>query len=131
MMTHFLGMVEFDAHRSLPALAGDLARVCRIPLTKEDSGRFDEVPAYVGSTGPIQLTLFGPTEDQAELECVLEISYRTSLPAKQAQAAAMALLQPVFEGTKVDSTGYINCSEQLSSLLVANGFDDCRPVKFP
>lgn len=128
MMTHFLATVEFDAHRSLPDLAVDLARVCGTPLTKEDSGRFDEVPAYVGSTGEVQLTLFGPAEDQEERECVLEVSYRTSLPARQARAAAMDFLQPVFDGTEADSTGHINCSTQLSSLLVASGFGDCKPV---
>lgn len=129
MMTHFLGTVEFDAHRLLPDLAADLARVCGIPLTKEDAGRFDEVPAYVGSVGEVQLTLFGPAEDQGERECVLEVSYRTSLPARQAQAATTALLQPVFDGTEADSTGHINCSAQLSILLVARGFGDCKPVR--
>jgi len=128
MMTHFLGTVEFDGHRSLPDLAVDLSRVCGIPLTKEDSGRFDEVPAYVGSVGEVQLTLFGPVEDQEERECVLEVSYRTSFPARQAQAATTALLQSIFNGAEADSTGHIDCSAQLSSLLVARGFRDCKPV---
>lgn len=128
MMTHFLATVEFDAHRSLPDLAADLANACGIPLTKEESGRFDEVPAYVGNVGEVQFTLFGPAEDQEDRECVLEISYRTSLPVKQARAATTALLQPVFDGTEMDSTGHINCSAQLSNLLVARGFGDCKPV---
>jgi hypothetical protein len=128
MMTHFLATVEFDARRSLSDLAVDLASMCGIPLAEEASGRFDEVPTYVGTVGEVQLTLFGPTEGQEERECVLEISYRTSLPPRRAQAAATALLRPVFDGTEVDSTGHINCSAQLATLLVAGGFGDCKPV---
>lgn len=128
MMTHFLATVEFDAHRSLPDLAAELATVCGVPLAKEDTGRFDEVPAYVGSAGEVQLTLFGPTEDQEERECVLEVSFRTLLPGTQARAGSPVFLQPVFVGSEVDSTGHINCSPQLASLLKANGFDDCKPV---
>jgi hypothetical protein len=128
MMTHFLATVEFDANRSLPDLAAELERVCGMPLTQEDSGRFDEVPAYVGGAGELQLTLFGPTEDQEERECVLEVSLRTSLLSTQARTAAPVFLQPIFEGVKTDSTGHINCSPQLASLLGANGFGDCKPV---
>lgn len=108
-MTHFLATVEFSEHRSLPDLAADISRVCEIVLTQDDSGRFDEVPAYVASVGEVQLTLFGPTKEQEERECILEVSYRTSFPARQAQAAATALLQSVFESGELDSTGYINC----------------------
>ncbi|MBB5020650.1 hypothetical protein HNQ59_003975 [Chitinivorax tropicus] len=129
MMTHFLATVEFDERRSLPDLSADLARVFGIRLTKDDAGRFDEVPAYVGNVDEVQVTLFGPTEDQEERECVLEVSYRSSLLASQAQAATTALLQPVFDRTVVDSTGHINCSAQLANLLVAHGFDDCKPIR--
>lgn len=128
MMTHFLATVEFDARRSLPELAADLSRVSGMPFRKEESGRFDEVPAYVGGAGEIQLTLFGPTEDQHERECVLELSYRTSLSLAQARTDSPEFLQSVFDGTEVDSTGHINCSLQLAILLGTKGFADCKPI---
>jgi hypothetical protein len=128
MMTHFLATVEFEVNRSLPDLAAELGRVCGMPLTEEDSGRFEEVPAYVGGSGEVRLTLFGPTEDQDERECVLEISFTTALPAAQARTGSPVFLRPVFDGSEVDSTGHIDCSSQLASLLKANGFSDCRPV---
>lgn len=128
MMTHFLGTVEFDAHRALPDLSADLKRVCAIPLIKDESGRFDEVPTYLGNCGEVQFTLFGPAEGQGERECILEVSYRSPLNPKQAQGSAIAFLQPVFDGVEVDSTGHIDCSAQLSNLLIDNGFGDCRPV---
>lgn len=127
-MTHFLATVEFDARRSLPDLAADLATVIGVSLRKEESGRFDEVPAYVGGAGEIQLTLFGPTEHQDERECILEVSYRTSPSATLAHTDSQDFLQAAFGGTEVDSTGHINCSLQLASLLQASGFCDCKPV---
>ena len=128
-MTHFLASVEFDARRVLPDLAADLSRACGVPLTKDDSGRFDEVPAYVGSAGEVRFTLFGPTDDQEERECILEVSFRTSLSVERARAESPPSLQSVFDGLEIDSTGHINCSHQLASLLKTKGFGDCEPVR--
>lgn len=128
MMTHFLAVVEFDSHWSLPDLAAKLAAVINLPLTKEETGRFDEIPAYVGSFGEIQLILFGPPEGEDEHECVLEISFRTSLPIMQAQESSPSFLQPIFIDSEVDSTGHIKCSAQLASLLNTNGFINCKPI---
>jgi len=129
MTTHFMATVEFDAKRSLPDLATKLGLVFRVPLTKEDTGRFDEVPAYVGSSGEVRLTLFGPTEEQEERECILEVSLRTSLPATQALANELDFLQSIFVDSDVDSTGHVNCSNRLASLLQLNGFGDCKAVR--
>lgn len=129
MMTHFLATVEFAAHRSLSELAADLVRLFGIPLARDDSDRFDEVPVYVGNVGEVQFTLFGPTDEQTERECVLELLYEISLSVKEAQAAVARFLQPIFEGAKAEPTGYVDCSAALSSLLISRGFDDCKPVR--
>lgn len=129
MTIHFLAAVEFDATRSLPDLAKQLTKVLQIQLCKEVSGRFDEVPAYVGSDGDLDIILFGPSIEQEERECILKVTYTTSLSKKLAQEAVTPILRPTFCSEEPDCTGYVRCSQQLVAALVELGFSDCRPVR--
>jgi hypothetical protein len=126
MTTHFLATVKFHAHRSISELAADRARICGMPLSHDVSGRYDEVPAYFGSVGQVQFTLFGPTDEQAERECVLEVMYRTLFSADEAWNAAPRGFESIFESSALGPTGYIDCSVDLLKFLRMRGFDDCQ-----
>jgi hypothetical protein len=127
--THFLATVTFGAHRSLPELAGDLSRVCRVALYEDEEDRFDEVPAYLGAEGEIELILFGPPSDHEERECVLQVSLQTARSPVEARSFAPEFFREVFVGIEADATGYINCSQELAQLLRASGFPDCSSVR--
>lgn len=129
MTIHFLAVVEFDATRSLTDLADQLTKVLQTQLYEEDSGRFDEVPAYVGSDGDLNIILFGPSIEQEDRECILKITYTTSLSKKLAQEAVTHILRPIFYSEESDCTGYVRCSEQLAVVLIEQGFSDCKPLR--
>lgn len=126
---HFLATVEFDSDRGLDGLAEEVSRRTGIDVTKDDTGRFDEVPAYVGGDGDLQLTLFGPTDDQEERECVLELSFRTTLLPPEAKSAVPAVFHSLFHDAKANSTGHIDCSGELAETMRLLGFSDCAPVR--
>ena len=67
-MNDFIATVSFPASLPLSLLAKKIDLAFKgLHLKKEDTGRFEEVPAYVGDSGGLEFVLFGIPEGEVSV----------------------------------------------------------------
>ena len=124
----FLAKVQFGAHHDLSALAIRLSATTGVAMPYDESGRYDEVPAFIGEHGELELTLFGAPEEHATDESVLVLRMHTAHPLEASRATLPKFFRTVLISKEPNARGYIDCSGELALALNACGFVDCASV---
>ncbi|WP_433867432.1 hypothetical protein [Ralstonia wenshanensis] len=124
----FLAKVQFSAHHDLSALAIRLSATTGVAMPYDESGRYDEVPAFIGEHGELELTLFGPPEEHRTDECVLVLRMHTEHTLEALRGTLPKFFWTVLINKEPNERGYIDCSGELALALHAGGFVDCSPV---
>jgi hypothetical protein len=121
-MNYILATVEIQTCRAL----GDLAEVvetCIVGLAfeKEETGRFEEVPAYVAHDSGMEFVLFGRSEGDDRDPYVLQLSARTSLTIQEYRTCVLEFVGNVLVDKETDSRGYLDYSKELAKALAEKG----------
>lgn len=128
-LNHVLATVEFPISSSLADLAASLGVVVQdLKFEYEDTGRFDEVPAYVAEKDGARFTLFGTPEGQVGDAYVLEFSFDTWHSMEELRHAYRIFGDDFFVDKEVNSRGYFDYSEELAKHLRQVGFETCKAL---
>ena len=85
-MNSILARVELPIDRTLGELAASIgASIGGVAFKEEESGRFDEVPAYTARHSDLEFVLFGLPEGEDGDAYVLELSAKTQLTIQEFQ----------------------------------------------
>jgi len=96
-------------------------------LKEDESGRFEEYPAYIADIDSIELQLVGNSQDDVDtnfycltLRCISidPIDVGIKIPSK--------LITAIPEGLSVERNGYINISTYLSNFISINTTLSCN-----
>ncbi|XHO04457.1 hypothetical protein ACEQUB_01340 [Ralstonia syzygii] len=112
----------------LSDLATRLGEVMGVVLLHDESGRYDEVPAFVGERAGLELSLLGAPEGHSTHESVLKVRMRTELSFETLYVSIPEFFRYVLVDKGPNARGYIDCSNELAQALGAKGFTDCSPV---
>ena len=116
-MKHYLGLAAINATKPLKEVAAELSRFLT-PLALHETDRFDEVPAFLASSGNLEFTLQGIPDDltleqrSAETAYYFELSCSSDV-VDSLPSALSGLPMDALEG----SNGYIDVSEFLCDRL--------------
>lgn len=124
----FWAAVEFSSPHALSDLAARLNEATGIALSFDESGRYDEVPAFVAEIAGLDVSLLGVPEEHQAHESVLKVRLRTELSFEAIYASLPSFFRCVLVDKGVDARGFINCSSELAKALLERGFADCLPV---
>lgn len=100
-----------------------------LPLEAEQSGRYDEVPAFVAEGADFRFVLLGVPEGEVG---PYELKFRceTALPMASLLAERAGAFVNQFIHVQADSReSFLDFSEELAQALVRNGFEGCEPVR--
>jgi hypothetical protein len=128
MKKSFLATVEFVSPHKHSELAARLARAIGVALLFDESGKYDEVPAFFAKVGGLDLSLLGAPEGHPTHESVLAVRMRTELPFAKLHSSIPSFFREVLVDKGVNAKGFIDCSSELAQALVQRGFADCSPV---
>jgi hypothetical protein len=124
----FLATVEFASSCVLADLAARLNEAIGTALLFDESGKYDEVPAFTAELAGLDLSLLGAPEGHATHESVLTIRIRTELSSAALHASIPDFFRRVLVDKGANSRGFIDCSSELAHELIFKGFSDCSPV---
>jgi len=124
----FLATVEFVSPHELSELAARLGRTIGFTLRFDESGKYDEVPAFVGEIAGLDLSLLGAPEGHPSHESVLTVRMRTERSFEELQSSIPSFFRSVLVDKNVNARGFIDCSSELAQVLVGQGYVDCSPV---
>lgn len=124
-----LATVEFPAEIPIEVLASRLTeRIRGFVFTRDETGRFEEVPAFIAESNGITFVLFGVPEGEPNDGCVLEFSTQTCLGINEFRNQAPEFVRGFVTEKNPDSRGYIDCSDALAETLSDSGFFGCKAV---
>jgi len=128
---NLIALVEFTKDCDVSELAARLNSLSSgFVFVRDDTGRFEEVPAFTAEFGGASLVLYGSSETENEAGCVLEFSARTTEELEEFRTQVPAFIGRVISAKYTNSRGYLDFSEELANTLSADGFTGCKPVKF-
>jgi hypothetical protein len=95
---------------------------------KDDTGRFDEVPAYVAEKDGARFTLFGTPDSDVSDSYVLEFSFDTPQTMEELRNTYRMFGDDFFVDKEMNGRGYFDYSEELAEHLRQKGFEACKAV---
>ncbi|NKJ20370.1 hypothetical protein [Dyella sp. SG609] len=123
-MNDFIATVSFPASLPLSLLAKKIDLAFKgLHLKKEDTGRFEEVPAYVGDSGGLEFVLFGIPEGEVSDIYILEFTHRTRQSIIELDDALDILGKNFFTEKSINERGYLDYSIELAQRLRDLGFE--------
>lgn len=108
----------------LEEMAGKLGTVLGgLIFKREETGRFEEVPAFVAEDGNSGMTfiLFGIPEGETSDAYTLECSAETELSIQEFRKNSFGLISKILTPKEVNSRGYFDYSNELATALSASG----------
>ncbi|MCE3608096.1 hypothetical protein LXA47_31490 [Massilia sp. P8910] len=123
-MKNILAEVEVSSSISLEDMARKLSAVIGwTTFEREDSGRFEEVPALVAKDNNSGMTfvLFGIPEGETCDAYTLECSAETELSIPEFGRRLPRFMSDIFIDKDVNARGYFDYSDDLANALSANG----------
>lgn len=97
-------------------------------LTFEDTGRYDEVPAYVAKNMGIDFTLFGIPDDEIGDSFLLKIKGEIDMPFSDFRKISPKFINNFLVEKSINSRGFLDYSEELLNILTSQGFDQCEAL---
>jgi hypothetical protein len=121
-MKNILATVELPINMPLEKLAAKLAiAVGGIIFEKEETGRFDEVPAFVANLPEMEFVLFGVPDGEDGDYFVLEFSARTELSIDEFRINILEFVGSFLVTKHVNIRGYFDYSEEMANSLFSKG----------
>ena len=119
MATHLLGIVHIPIFEPLKQCADRLsAALDGVAFVAEESGKYEEVPAYVGSKGDAEFVLFGVPDAESAAEYSLEFNCKTATPVSRlAVQSGVSFLAHVPDDKPRNERGYVDVSPELCAHL--------------
>lgn len=128
-MKNILAEVEVSSVMSLEEMAGKLSVVIGgITFEREETGRFEEVPAFVAKddNSGMRFILFGIPEEETCDAYTLECSAETELSIQEFSRNAIGLMSKVLIAKEVNSRGYFDYSDEMASALTSSGISAAK-----
>lgn len=129
---HLSAMIMIAASEGFEQFVHRLANsMPGIAFTVEDSGRYEEIPAYEAKAGEMEFLLLGiPEEDiDHEDEYRLEFSCTTQASiAELVQRPECIFAGQFIRDKPLNSRGFLDYSQELSDFLTSRGIEGCKPV---
>ena len=100
-----------------------------INFEKEETGRFEEVPAFIGKdhNSSAKFTLFGIPKGESGDAYTLEISAETDLPIPEFKKSTIKFLNSFIGEKIVNSRGHLDYSDELANALIMKGITASKP----
>ncbi len=128
---HLLAMIDIPVTGQLAEVAAHLTRLLpSFSFELENSGRYEEVPAFVAKCGAMSFALLGipdgedGDEYQLEFDCITTQSLEQLAGDKDAQTIGLF----VREEKTSNSRGFYDYSQELADLLISLGIPGCKPI---
>jgi hypothetical protein len=121
---NILAEVEVPSALPLEDMAQKLGAIIGgITFEREDTGRFEEVPALVAKDDNSGMTfvLFGIPEGETCDAYTLECSAETRLSISEFSGHLSRFMSNIFVEKDVNARGYFDYSDELATALTANG----------
>jgi hypothetical protein len=130
----YLASVSIKPDRSLDDVVNALRPVLTgFSIQKDESGRFEEYPAFTGQNGGAELQLVGNPEgesdDQADFS--LTVRFLNAELAEVGERLGSDFIATVPAQLPMEQNGYVNLSSNLSIYLENNSDLRCRPAWLP
>lgn len=124
-MKNLFAEVEVSSALPLEEMARELSTIiCGFTFEREETGRFEEVPAFVAKDGSgVTFVLFGVPEGETCDAYTLECSAETELPIMEFKRNLLGFMNGIFVEKNVNTRGYYDYSAELAAALAANGID--------
>ncbi|QBE65064.1 hypothetical protein [Pseudoduganella lutea] len=123
-MKNILAEVEISSAMPLDETAEKLGEVLGgIIFEREETGRFEEVPAFVAKDDKSGVTfvLFGIPDGEICDAYTLECSAETNLSIQGFKNMTSGLLNQIISEKEVNSRGYFDYSDELAQALTGKG----------
>ncbi|ATQ77013.1 hypothetical protein CR152_22725 [Massilia violaceinigra] len=127
-----LAVVEIPAAASLEETARQLGRAMDgIEFTLDDTGRYEEVPAFVAGDPDegASFILFGIPEGEEGDAYILEFSAETDVAIPEFQKNAPDFVRHFLCEKDVDASGYLDYSDELAKALNLRGVSAAVPIE--
>lgn len=119
---HILATVEFPINMPLETLAGELGKaIGGITFEREETGRFEEVPAFVVKNSEMNFVLFGLPEGENGDAYVLELSAEIPLAIQEIRKTNLEFIERSIYNKEKNSRGYLDYSDELANSLSSKG----------
>ena len=121
-MKNILATVELPINMSLEAMTAKLTiAIGDIVFEKEETGRFDEVPAFIAKQSDMEFVLFGLPEGEDGEDFVLELSGKTPLSISEFRTKVLGFVGSFLVEKEANSRGYFDFSDELAKALCSKG----------
>jgi hypothetical protein len=128
-MKHVIATVEFPTELPLADMAARLgAAVGNIVFEKDESGLYEEVPAFIAQESGVSYVLYGLPEEEPVGAYVLELSAQTQLSIREFWVGANPFVRTILNDKKLNSSGYFDFSDELATSLRERGIRHCKAV---
>lgn len=128
---HLLAMIDIPVTAKLVDVAEHLTTLLPgFSFELENSGRYEEVPAFVAKCGATSFVLLGIPDDeegdeyQLEFDCITTKTVEQLTGDKDAQTVGLF----VREEKASNSRGFYDYSKELADLLISLGIPGCNPI---
>lgn len=128
-MKNILAEVEVSNALPLEATAQKLSAVIGgVIFEREETGRFEEVPAFVAKDDNSGMTfvLFGIPEGEICDAYTLECSAETGLSIMEFNRILFGFMKNIFVEKDINARGYFDYSYELAAALTMNGINATR-----
>ena len=129
LQKNILATVEIPSLVPIEQVAAKLSGVIDgIVFEKDETGRFDEVPAFIArhSNSGMIFILFGIPEGEFSDAYTFEFSAETDLPIQEFRKNTLEFLSDFLEEKGINSRGYFDYSDELAKSLSAKGIEAYR-----
>jgi hypothetical protein len=124
---HILATVELPTNLSLESMAGRVgAALGGFVFNREQTGLFEEVPAFVAQHCGMDFVLFGSPNEETGDAYVLEMSAATNLAIVEFRKSVPKIVGDFLCNKEADARGYVDYSMELASSLSAAGLKACE-----
>ena len=124
-----LAVVEIPNVLPFDEMAGTLgAAIDGIIFEREETGRFDEVPAFIAKdvNSSAKFILFGIPEGEYSDAYTLELSAETDLPIQEFRKSTLTFLNSFLNEKGINCRGYLDYSDELANALRTKGIRASR-----
>jgi hypothetical protein len=123
-INNILASVEVSSTLPLKEMARKLSAIIGgFIFENDDTGRFEEVPAFFAKDNSSGMTfvLFGIPEDETCDAYTLQCSVETELSIPDFSRSLFGFMSNIFVEKNINKRGYFDYSEELATALTVNG----------
>jgi hypothetical protein len=124
LINNILASVEVSSALPLEEMARKLSTIIGgFNFKYDDTGRFEEVPAFVAKDNSSGMTfvLFGIPEGETCDAYTLQCSVETELSISEFSKSLFGFMSNIFVEKNINKRGYFDYSDELATALTANG----------